>query len=76
VEAEVVEVQRKVDEDLHHLQVVTDRVFSETARFRREKKLNFKNAILDFVRMQVEHARKIQHAWESIIPDIEALPFE
>lgn len=74
-EGEVVEAQRKVDEDNHQLQIVTDRVFAEIARFRQEKKLNFKNAILDFVRMQIEHCRKTQHAWESIVPDIESLPF-
>jgi len=76
MEAEVVEAQRKVDVDKHQLQIVTDRVFDETARFRKEKKLNFKHAMLDFVRMQVEHCRKIQTAWENIVPDLEALPFE
>src|SRR4051812_33944551 len=59
METECVEAEKKVDEDLGQLQLVTDRVFSETARFRREKKLNFKHSILDFVRTQVDHSRKV-----------------
>lgn len=75
-ERDVADLQRRVDRDLEQLQTVTARVFEETERFRREKRLNFKNAMLDFVRMQVEHARKVQQAWESVLPELEALPFE
>jgi sorting nexin-1/2 len=73
-EKEVEEAQRLVDAELRQLQLVTQRVFAETARFRREKTADFRNTMADFVRMQIDHAKKTQAAWESILADIEGLP--
>lgn len=70
------QAQRKVDAEKRTLDEITERVFSETARFRKEKKVNFKNAMVDFVRMQIEHAKRVQNAWESILPELEGLPFD
>ncbi len=59
VEAEVVEAQKKVDEDFKQLQEVTQHTFEEISRFRQEKRVEFKKNLTDFVRMQIEHCKKV-----------------
>lgn len=74
-EADVVEAQRRVDHDAQQLQQITQHVYEEVARFRREKRSDFKANLLEFVKVQIEHAKKVQKAWEAILPEIESMPF-
>lgn len=73
-EQEVMEAQRKVDETLYNLQHITERVFTEMGRFRQEKRVNFKNIMQDYIRMQIEHSRKMQEIWESMLPEVQNFP--
>jgi hypothetical protein len=42
-------------------------------RFQKEKVTHFKELVVDYVKMQIEHSRKVQAVWDGLIPEIEAL---
>ncbi len=70
------QAQKKVDEELHQLNEISQHVFEEVARFHQEKRVDFKNCLMDFVRLQIENSKKIQKAWEAVLPEIESMPFD
>ncbi len=65
-----------MDAALQELQQVTQRVFNEVARFRQEQRVALKHVMTDFIRMQIAHAKTMQTAWESILPEVQAMPFD
>jgi len=73
LERGVEEMQVIVDERLKELKRVTVICLGEASRFRLEKEQAFKNVVIDFVRMQIEHSKKVQKAWESILPDLQSV---
>ena len=52
----------------------TNRARVEFGRFQKEKSKALKQAVLHFVRLQIEHAKQAQAAWENVLPDLENLP--
>jgi len=73
LERGVEEMQIVVDERLKELKRVTAICLGEAGRFRLEKEQALKNVVIDFVRMQIEHSKKVQKAWESILPDLQSV---
>jgi len=73
LERGVEEAQIIVDERLKELKRVTAICLAEAGRFRLEKEQALKNVVIDFVRMQIEHSKKVQKAWESILPDLQSV---
>ena len=53
---------------------VTNRARVEFGRFQKEKAKALKQAVIHFVRLQIDHARQAQAAWENVLPDLENLP--
>jgi len=53
---------------------VTNRARVEFGRFQKEKAKALKQAVVHFVRLQIEHAKQAQAAWENVLPDLENLP--
>ncbi len=45
----------------------------EMERFQKEKVAHFKELVVDYVKMQIEHSRKVQAVWDGLLPEIEAL---
>lgn len=56
------------------LMETTNRARVEFGRFQKEKSKALKQAVVHFVRLQIEHARQAQAAWENVLPDLENLP--
>jgi hypothetical protein len=52
----------------------TNRARVEFGRFQKEKSKALKQAVVHFVRLQIEHAKQAQAAWENVLPDLENLP--
>ena len=52
----------------------TNRARVEFGRFQKEKSKALKAAVVHFVRLQIEHAKQTQAAWENVLPDLEHLP--
>jgi len=52
----------------------TNRARVEFGRFQKEKSRALKQAVIHFVRLQIEHAKQAQAAWENVLPDLENLP--
>jgi sorting nexin-1/2 len=74
-EKQILDLTSVVTKNEKRLQTVTQRVFSEVARFRKEMRQNFKTMMLAFVQMQIDMCRNMQGAWEEVLPQIESLPF-
>jgi len=70
VERSVAEAQGHVDRCYAELDKITKTCFSEFARFRADKQRDMKNMLVDFVKLQIEHSKQVQTAWESILTDV------
>lgn len=64
--------QEKVvaDAEERHIEV-TDRVLSELERFKREKLADVKNMVLDYVQLQIDYNKKLEEAWNALVPELE-----
>lgn len=71
IERSVVEAQGIADTDRIELQRVTQSTLAEAARFRREKEQELRSIILNFVNMQIDHSKRAQQVWESVLPEID-----
>uniref|UniRef100_A0AAV1V8U6 Uncharacterized protein n=1 Tax=Peronospora matthiolae TaxID=2874970 RepID=A0AAV1V8U6_9STRA len=56
--------------------IVTERVLREVERFRREKLVDFKHIILDYIQMQIEYSKKVEDEWQEVIPKLAAIQVE
>ncbi|CAI5719076.1 unnamed protein product [Hyaloperonospora brassicae] len=56
--------------------IVTERVLREVERFRREKLVDFKHIILDYIQMQIEYSKKVEDEWQKVIPKLAAIQVE
>eukprot|EP00808_Paulinella_micropora_P021244 g54077.t1 len=73
LQKEIVALQETVEHKQEELDTITKLLFAETNRFRREKERAFQRIVLNYIQAQIEHSRKVQKAWESILPELEAL---
>jgi len=73
LEQALVEAQDEVDEAKMELDKVTKIALEETAKFREMKQEDLKKIVVEFVRLQIDHSKKVQSAWESILPEIQKL---
>jgi len=73
LEKQVEEAQAVVDARLKELKRITAICLAEAGRFRLEKEQALKNIVVDFVKLQIEHSKKVQKAWESILPDLQSV---
>jgi sorting nexin-1/2 len=48
----------------------------EMERFQKDKVVSFKGMVIDYVKLQIEHSRKVQSVWDSLLPEIDALERE
>lgn len=67
----MIEAQALVDNDKQELARVTALCLAEAAKFREEKKHELRKITIAFVKSQIEHSRKAQQTWESILPSLQ-----
>lgn len=70
-EAAVLGAQAQVDNDKQELERITSLCLEEAAKFKAEKRDDMKQLVLAFVKLQIEHSRKVQQAWEQMLPALE-----
>jgi sorting nexin-1/2 len=70
---EVVRAEAKAEGAKEEFDLVTRRVLVEIERFKREKLLDFKAMILEFVQLQIEHHQRVEEAWRSVLPELQAI---
>jgi len=70
-EKAVVEAQQRVDVDLAELRTVTANCLAEAKRYQLQKHIDMKFTVANFVRLQIEHSKKLQATWEALLPDID-----
>mmetsp|Transcript_13507 Transcript_13507/g.26046 ORF Transcript_13507/g.26046 Transcript_13507/m.26046 type:complete len:520 (-) Transcript_13507:68-1627(-) len=52
---------------------VTQRLFKEMERFKREKLVDFKSIVLDYVQLQIEYNQKVEQSWRDVLPALQSL---
>jgi len=67
----VSEAQSMLNQRQQELLETTNRARVEFGRFQKEKSSALQQAIIHFVRLQIDHAKQSQAAWENILPDFE-----
>mmetsp|Transcript_6314 Transcript_6314/g.7959 ORF Transcript_6314/g.7959 Transcript_6314/m.7959 type:complete len:433 (+) Transcript_6314:299-1597(+) len=72
-ETEVNQALEKVDNAKEEFDTVTQRVFEEVDRFKREKLRDFKSIILDYVQLQIEYNQQVEKTWRDVLPTLQAL---
>eukprot|EP00744_Colponema_vietnamica_P005995 GILI01008733.1.p1 GENE.GILI01008733.1~~GILI01008733.1.p1 ORF type:complete len:550 (-),score=211.34 GILI01008733.1:223-1770(-) len=70
-EREVEEAERRLGSAKLQLERLSITLTKEIRRFREEKEKDIKHLISDMVRMQVDHATKVQAAWAALVPALE-----
>jgi sorting nexin-1/2 len=76
LQAEAQRAQGRVAETREEFEVVSARVLREVQRFNDSKRADFKTIVCDMVQLQIEHAQKVEAAWQSLIPDLESIQDE
>jgi len=74
LEKSLTEAQASLDRDKEALERITKTCISEAERFKNNKSVDIRKIILDFCNIQIEHSKKVQAAWQAIMPAIEAFP--
>eukprot|EP00937_MAST-01D_sp_MAST-1D-sp2_P005493 g5493.t1 len=74
--AELDRSQSKVAQSREEFEVVSARVLREVQRFKRSKRADFKTIVCDFVQLQIDYAQKVEMAWQSLVPDLQALQLQ
>jgi hypothetical protein len=64
---------RQVAEAKEEYEMVTQRVLTEMDRFKREKLVDFKSIILDYVQLQIEYNQQVEQSWREVLPSLQAL---
>lgn len=72
-EAEFNRATEKVEAAKAEFDEVTQRIFEEVERFKREKLRDFKSIILDFVQLQIEYNQKVEQTWSGVLETVKAL---
>jgi sorting nexin-1/2 len=65
--------QAKVDTTRAQYDVVSTRVASEVHRFKESKRVDFKIIVNDFIQAHILYAQKVEAAWQSVIPQLQAI---
>ncbi|KAJ8602356.1 hypothetical protein CTAYLR_004244 [Chrysophaeum taylorii] len=52
---------------------VSARVIREMERFKREKANDMRRIVLDYTSMQIEHTKRVEHQWQALLPELEAI---
>jgi hypothetical protein len=55
------------------MDLVTERVLAESARFKREKMVDLKRIIVDYVQVQIDYNKQVLNSWEELLPNIVAM---
>lgn len=70
-ERAVKDSEKDSEEKYRDLQQITTRALYEFEQFKNQKQIDMKNMVVQFVKLQIEHSKKVQNAWESILPELE-----
>jgi len=70
IEKSIMEAQTTVDTSQNELDEITKIALAEANRFREEKQKDLKKIVTDFVKLQIEHSRKVQGVWETLLPTL------
>lgn len=71
IEEEIKECQNTVDESSGALEACTKRVAHEMALHKQQKQRDIRKAAIDFVQLQIVHAKQTQAAWEELLASTE-----
>ncbi|KAI9918456.1 hypothetical protein PsorP6_011961 [Peronosclerospora sorghi] len=69
-ETDVRRAQQHVEDTKLEHDIVTERVLREVERFKREKLVDFKHIILDYIQMQIEYSKKVEDEWQQVLPKL------
>ena len=76
LQADAQRAQTKVAETREEFEVVSARVLREVQRFNDSKRADFKTIVCEMVELQIKHAQKVEAAWQSLIPNLQAIQDE
>lgn len=69
-DTEISKAQIKAENAKKDFDMVTDRVLKEIERFKREKSRDFKELILHYVQLQIEHNQAVELLWKTVLPKL------
>jgi len=72
-EEELTQAQKSVEKTKEEFDVITRRVFEELDRFKKEKLIDFKSIVLDYVQLQIEYNQEVERSWKEVLPALQAL---
>lgn len=67
----VIEAQELVTASSRELEQITRISLEEANRFKQEKQTDLKRIVTDFVKLQIEHSKKVQGVWESVLVSLQ-----
>jgi len=70
---EIRQTKSQLEEAKRQFELVTERVLDEMDRFKREKLVDFKRIVLDYVQLQIEYNQKVEESWRTLLPALKAL---
>ncbi len=70
---DLVRAETHLTECTTEMQLVNQRITKELDRFKAQKLMDFKTITLEYVKRQIEHSKKVEAAWKSLLPDLEAV---
>eukprot|EP00743_Colponemidia_sp_Colp-15_P004107 GILK01004432.1.p1 GENE.GILK01004432.1~~GILK01004432.1.p1 ORF type:complete len:534 (+),score=93.84 GILK01004432.1:25-1602(+) len=73
-EREVEDADRRVAECRLSLERITKSLTREMQRFKEEKEKDIQQLLVDYVNMQLEHAKKVQAAWQALLSEVTTPP--
>lgn len=65
--------QQAVDQAKDEFDHVGARVTREMNRFKREKAVDMRKIVTDYVNLQIEFSQRVEQAWRGLVPDLEAI---
>uniref|UniRef100_A0A7S2WCE5 PX domain-containing protein n=1 Tax=Mucochytrium quahogii TaxID=96639 RepID=A0A7S2WCE5_9STRA len=72
-EEELKRSEQQLENAKEEYEVVTKRVLTEIDRFKREKLVDFKSIVLDYVQLQIEYNQQVEQSWREVLPSLQAL---
>jgi hypothetical protein len=72
-ETDVAEKEQRVAACEESSASISAKVRRDVARFKRDKFVDLRRVLIDYAQLQVAYARKVETAWASLLPDLEAL---
>lgn len=74
IEKSLIEAQSALDRDKEEMEKITTSCILEFERFKKSKRMNMRNIILEFCKIQIDTVKKEQEMWKSVLVTIDKPP--